>query len=49
MANYIDFQFKVEGSREDLQKLQELILNIEYEKDEYCFNLNHLMNGREGV
>ena len=49
MANYIDFQFKVEGSREDLQKLQGLILNIEYEKDEYCFNLNHLMNGREGV
>ena len=49
MANYIDFQLKVEGTRERLQQLQDLIVNIHYDSDEYSINLEPLMQGRKGV
>ena len=49
MAIYIDFQLKVEGTRERLQQLQDLIVNIHYDSDEYSINLEPLMQGRKGV
>lgn len=49
MSNYIDFQLTAVGNRNTLEQLQNLIVSVNNDRDEYKLNLNALMMGKLAV